>query len=171
MRRRVLALFAGTLALALVVAGLALWRAGQGTDGLAQAVMLLGFGLTGLLTGLWFLFDQNVARPIETLAGALRTGGVPDQQQARYLADLGPAARDAALARQRSDQALALALDRHAAEIMREKASLESILADFGAGSWPMRAGGWCSTTPARRGCCPAWRWTAILGATCRRGR
>ncbi|MFN4060523.1 MAG: exonuclease domain-containing protein [Paracoccus hibiscisoli] len=135
MRRRVLALFAGTLALALVVAGLALWRAGQGTDGLAQAVMLLGFGLTGLLTGLWFLFDQNVARPIETLAGALRTGGVPDQQQARYLADLGPAARDAALARQRSDQALALALDRHAAEIMREKASLESILADFGAGA------------------------------------
>lgn len=135
MRRRILALFGTALALALMLAALAIWRAGQGGDGPIQGAMILGFGLTGLVTGLWFLFDQHLARPVETLAGALRTGRVPDLRQARHLADLGPAARDAALARQRSDAALAEALDRHAAEILREKASLESILADFGAGA------------------------------------
>lgn len=136
LRLRFLAIFAGALACALALAGLALWLAGRGdTDGLVQGAMLAGFGLAALMTGLWYMFDTNLARPIERLAGALRTGHVPDQEQARYLADLGPAVRDAALARQLSDLALDQALQAHAAEISREKASLESILADFGAGA------------------------------------
>ncbi|CAM3074679.1 3'-5' exonuclease [Paracoccus nototheniae] len=136
LRLRILLLFAAAWAAALLLAGLALWRAGQGgADALAQGAMLAGFGLTGVLTGLWLLFDHNVARPIETLAGALRTGQVPDPEPSRHLADLGPAARDAALARARSDQALTQALDAHAAELAREKASLEAILGDFGAGA------------------------------------
>ncbi|TJZ94009.1 3'-5' exonuclease [Paracoccus gahaiensis] len=136
LRVRILLMFLGSLGAALALAGLALWRAGSGgTDAAIQGALLAGFGLTGIVTGLWYLFDQNIARPIEALAGALRTGRVPDLAQSRYLADLGPAARDAALARQRSDEALDAALEAHAAELAREKASLESILADFGSGA------------------------------------
>lgn len=136
LRLRILAMFAAVLAAALVVAGAGLWRASAGgVDALVQGGMLAGFGLAGLMTGLWYLFDRNLARPIERLAGALRTGHLPDAAEARHLADLGPAAHDAALARQRSDEALARALQDHAAELAREKAGLESILADFGAGA------------------------------------
>ena len=136
MRRRILMLFLAALVAALVLAGLALWRVVQGgQDAVIQAAMIAGLGLLGLMTALWFLFDRHLARPLESLAGALRTGRVPDLTQARHLADLGPAARDAALARERSDQALAQALQDHAAETLREKASLEAILADFGAGA------------------------------------
>ncbi len=162
MRRRILMLFLAALVAALVLAGLALWRVVQGgQDAVIQAAMIAGIGLLGLMTALWFLFDRHLARPLESLAGALRTGRVPDLAQARHLADLGPAARDAALARERSDQALAQALQDHAAETLREKASLEAILADFGAGAVMADARGRVvSITPARRGCCRDWRWT-----------
>ncbi|MFC0201775.1 exonuclease domain-containing protein [Paracoccus rhizosphaerae] len=136
LRQRILAMFSGLLALSLVVVGLALWRAGQGgVDALVQAAMLAGFGLAGLVTGLWFLFDRNLARPVETLAGALRTGQAPGPAEAAYLADLGAAAADAARARERSDDALRQAARDHAAEVAREKANLEAILADIGAGA------------------------------------
>lgn len=136
LRLRILAMFAALLALSLALAGAALWRAAEGgADAVAQGAMLAGFGLAGLVTGLWYLFDRNLARPVEALAGALRTGQVPDPAEAAYLADLGAAAADAARARDRSDQALAEAVQVHAADLAREKASLEAILADIGAGA------------------------------------
>lgn len=136
LRLRILALFAGFGAAALAVAGAALWLARRGgTDALVQGGMAAGFGLAGLAVGLWYLFDLHVARPIEALAGSLRTGDVPDLSRIVYLADLGPAARDAARARARAAEALDAALRDHAAEQAREKAALEAILADFGAGA------------------------------------
>lgn len=136
LRLRLLALFAAYGVATLGIAGAALWLAARGgTDAVIQGAMVAGFGLAGLVTGMWYLFDQHVARPIETLAGSLRTGRAPDLSQVRYLADLGPAARDAAEARARAAEALDQAMQSHAAEHAREKATLESILADFGAGA------------------------------------
>lgn len=146
LRLRVLLIFAGLAGTVLAVLALGLWVAGHrfaaagvspglALDPLLQAGLIAGFGAAGAVTGVWFLFDRHVARPIETLAGGLRTGQPPDLAEARYLADLGPAARDAAEARARSAEALAQAVQDHAAELAREKATLESILADFGAGA------------------------------------
>ncbi|MBI6629033.1 3'-5' exonuclease [Pontibaca salina] len=94
---------------------------------------LSGFGVLGLLVWVWFLFDQNVARPIETLAGGLRTGSVPDPEEGIYLADLGPATRAAAEARTRETERLSEAVRLHADDLTREKSMLESILSDIGA--------------------------------------
>ena len=136
LRLRLLALFAAYGMATLGVAGAALWLAARGgTDAVVQGVMVAGFGLAGLATGLWYLFDQHLARPIEMLAGSLRTGRPPDLSKTAHLADLGPAAQDAAAARRRTAEALDQALQTHAAEQAREKATLESILAEFGAGA------------------------------------
>ena len=99
LRLRLLALFAAYGMATLGVAGAALWLAARGgTDAVVQGVMVAGFGLAGLATGLWYLFDQHLARPIEMLAGSLRTGRPPDLSKPPHLADLGPAAHDAAAA-------------------------------------------------------------------------
>lgn len=96
---------------------------------------LSAFGALGLVVWVWYLFDQNVARPIETLAGGLRTGTVPDPEEGIYLADLGPAAREAAEARAREAERLVEAVRLHADDLTREKSMLESILSDIGAGA------------------------------------
>ncbi|WP_022707333.1 3'-5' exonuclease [Paracoccus zeaxanthinifaciens] len=135
LRRRLLLLCIAALAAAAVLTVAALWIAasGRGVDAIIQAGLVLGFGLTGTLTALWYVLDRNVARPIEGVAGALRTGR--DPADTRWLGDLGPAATEAARARAESDRALADAIEDHAAETLREKAALEEILADFGAGA------------------------------------
>ncbi|MFV0302719.1 MAG: exonuclease domain-containing protein [Paracoccus sp. (in: a-proteobacteria)] len=146
LRLRVLLIFAGLAAAAAVVILFALWvearrlaEQGVALDAALSPMLLAGFiavlGVTLAVVGVWYLFDRNVARPIEALAGGLRTGQAPDSAEAQYLGDLGPAARDAAEARARSAEALAQALADHAAGQAREKAVLESILSDFGAGA------------------------------------
>src|SRR5690606_14448269 len=85
----------------------------------------------------------HFARPIDGLAGALRTGRIPAAGQARYLGDLGPAAHDAAEARAHNAEALSGAVAEHAADLIREKARLESILADCGAAAVMTDSGGW----------------------------
>lgn len=151
LRLRIALIFGGLAGLVLLVIGLALWLAlarfeTQGVkdalDPLMQAGLVAGFGTLGLITAIWLLFDRNVARPIEALAGGLRTGQAPDLEAARYLADLGPAAHEAAEARARAAEALAEAVAEHAAELTQEKATLEAILADFGAGALMTDAGG-----------------------------
>ena len=143
LRLRILALFGGLAVCLLLIAGLALAVVARGvsSDALIQAAMIAGFGVVGTVTAMWWLFDQHLARPLERLAGALRTGQAPDET-ARFLGDLGPAARDAARARADGDRALQRAIDDHAAEQQSEKSSLEAILADFGAGAVMTDGGG-----------------------------
>ncbi len=82
----------------------ALWlghgRAAQTSpaDGFMLAAILSALALMGLSTGIWLLFDENVAKPIERLAADMRVrahagidSGV-DTHSARYLGDLAPAA-------------------------------------------------------------------------------
>ena len=142
LRLRIFMIFAGLAGASAAVILSAHWvaarrLAGQGValDTTLSPLALAGFiailGVVLALAVVWYLFDQNVARPIEALAGGLRTGQACRMDAAPYLADLGPAAREAAEARART----ADALRDHAAEVAREKATLESILSDFGAGA------------------------------------
>ena len=146
LRKRVLLIFAGLAAGVLGLVALGLWISGQSlldrgieagaiVDGLGWTALIAGFGSLAIAACVWFLFDRNVARPIELLAGGLRTGQMSKILEARYLADLGPAAKDAAEARARTAEALSAAIAEHSADVQREKETLESILADIGAGA------------------------------------
>lgn len=139
LRQRVFLIFAGLGLgiLALIAVGLYaaaqkmaaanLGFLGQRAPGLTSALTLAGLigglGGLGLVTWVWYLFDQNVARPIETLAGGLRAGAAPLGAEGKYLADLAPATRDACGIGGRPAQAA-----------LAEGAVLQEILADPGAG-------------------------------------
>lgn len=62
------------------------------------ALVIFAFLNTGLVLGVWLLFDENIAKPIKTLSAELRLrahSGVDasvSKEAARYLGDLGPAA-------------------------------------------------------------------------------
>lgn len=153
LRLRGLLIFAGFAFAVLIVIGLSLWIGagrllGNGValrqilDPLLQAGVIAGFVVLALIAALWFLFDRHFLRPIDGLAGALRTGRVPDADQTRHLGDIGPAVHHAAEARARAAHALDEALSEHAAELIREKTRLESILSDFGAAAVMTDPGG-----------------------------
>ena len=105
-----------------------------------QAGVIAGFGILGIVTLTWFLFDLNVARPIEGLAGSLRARahaavdkGI-EAGEARYLGDLAPAAAAPPLTLAETRNALAEAIGRETARLTSEKARLESLLADVPVG-------------------------------------
>jgi len=97
-------LFFAVLALGgAVVAGAGLWlgyaRQGDVPPGpFVQAFVVFAFLNTGLVLGIWLLFDENVAKPILRLSTKFRLrahSGVAadlDAGDAKYLGDLAPAA-------------------------------------------------------------------------------
>ncbi len=100
---------------------------------------LIGGGAVLLLTAwIWQLFDENVARPIQLLSGELETrahskaaSAEIETEAARYLGELGPAARRVAealsAARGETDRVAASALE----AVLAEKAQLEAVLRDL----------------------------------------
>lgn len=106
-------------------------------DAFVFAGLLSSFALLGLCAGIWLLFDENVAKPIEALAAEMRVrahGGVArdiDPQTARYLGDLAPAA--ARLAGQLGDATLLTAqnIAAETARLEREKQRLTSLLSEI----------------------------------------
>lgn len=99
-----------------------------------------GFTVLGLVTWIWRLFDENLARPMQALASQMRVLAQSDAakplnpEQARYLGDLAPAAHSIAekLSQTRSD--LTLAIERETTRLAEEKERLETLLADVNAG-------------------------------------
>lgn len=128
--------------LALIAAGL--WVATRHTGlaaappELVQGALVAGFGLLGLVTWVWVLFDQNVARAIEALASAIRArvhAGIEhdleaEARAARYLGDLAPAAEAVTRSLTRTRNALAESVARETTRLAAEKARLETLLAD-----------------------------------------
>ena len=61
------------------------------------AGIIAGIGITGLVVGIWLLFDENVSKPIEGLAAGARVRAHTDVDDdieadaAKYLGDLAPA--------------------------------------------------------------------------------
>ncbi|WP_375699739.1 exonuclease domain-containing protein [Pseudophaeobacter sp. TrK17] len=95
------------------------------------------FAILGLCAGIWLLFDENVAKPIEILAAEMRLrahGGVSrgiDAKTARYLGDLAPAA--AGLAGELGDatQLTARSIAEETARLEADKRRLTALLSEL----------------------------------------
>ncbi len=98
---------------------------------------LAGFGLIGLTAGVWLLFDENVAKPIERLAANMRTrahAGVNQQvdtHAARYLGDLAPAAEAVSTVLSKTTLDTAQAVATETAHLAAEKERLTALLTEI----------------------------------------
>lgn len=95
------------------------------------------FGLLALATFVWRLFDENVSKPIEHLAAQFRVranadvrGGM-DEQTARYLGDLAPAASAIHERLGQAEEATAETVAQRTARLERQRAQLLRILSDI----------------------------------------
>lgn len=139
-------LFAGLAAGLLLALGAGLFvgyrRLGEpgSFDAFVQVGTIAGFLILGLVAWIWYLFDLNVAKPIDILAGTLRARahadvkGEADAAIARYLGDLAPAAQAAAESLAETRNALAEAVARETLRLSVEKQRLEALLADVPVG-------------------------------------
>jgi DNA polymerase III subunit epsilon len=147
LRLRILLFFALLAVGSLLAIGAGVWLAltrfpelAAQANGLVQIATVAGFGSLGLIASVWFLFDKNVARPIDLLAGALRARAHSDvdrpleMEVARYLGDLAPAAGAASDRLAETRSALAEAIGRETARLNAEKARLERLLSDVPVG-------------------------------------
>lgn len=106
-------------------------------DAFVFSGLLTGFLLVAMVAGIWLLFDENVAKPIERLAAEMRVrahAGVTremDVDTARYLGDLAPAAQ--AVAGQLSDNALTTAekVAAETAQLAADKDRLTALLTEI----------------------------------------
>ncbi|MBD3786931.1 MAG: DNA polymerase III subunit epsilon, partial [Sphingomonadales bacterium] len=146
LRLRVFLFFAALAAgnLAALVAGLVFGfqKLGQpaALDGFVIGGVVAGFVITGLIVAVWFLFDENVAKPIERLAGGMRArthaevGAELEQQSGRYLGDLAPAAAAVTAHLAETRNALTEAVQRETTRLAQEKERLEALLSDVPVG-------------------------------------
>jgi len=99
-----------------------------------------GFVILGLIAWVWFLFDENVAKPIERLSGLLRARSSADvtadfdDKIARYLGDLAPAAASVTRHLAETRNALSEAVQRETTRLASEKERLEALLSDVPVG-------------------------------------
>ncbi len=106
-------------------------------DAFVFSAILTCFALVAMVAGVWLLFDENVAKPIERLASQMRArahagvAGDMDTHEARYLGDLAPAA--AAVTGQLSATTLgtAEAVANATAQLAAEKEHLTQLLTDI----------------------------------------
>ncbi len=90
----------GSVAIAVISLMIGYNRAGQPEmmDAFVLAGILSVFLTVALIAGIWLLFDENIAKPVERIAANLRarahagTAGRIDMNTARYLGDLALAA-------------------------------------------------------------------------------
>ncbi len=143
LRLRIFLLFAvvGLGTAALIGGGLWLAAARAGAEAVPHLVLGGGIALLGslaLTAYVWQLFDQHVAQAIQRLAGELeaRAHSIAahaelETEDARYLGELGPAARSLAealaAARGDSETVSAAALG----QVLAEKAQIEAVLRDL----------------------------------------
>lgn len=101
------------------------------------AGLIAGLGITAVAVFIWLLFDENVSKPVESIAASLRVRahvGVSTPMEvgtARYLGDLAPAASAMGavldgIARKRSEQSESLVTD-----LTRQRDQLVAILSDI----------------------------------------
>ncbi|MBZ4021405.1 DNA polymerase III subunit epsilon [Rhodobacter sp. TJ_12] len=112
----------------------------EALDGFVIGGVVAGFAITGLITGVWFLFDENVAKPIERLAGGIRarTHAQVDTDldlfAGRYLGDLAPAAAAITQHLNATRSALTESVQRETTRLAQEKERLETLLSDVPVG-------------------------------------
>ena len=135
-----IALAGSAAILAALVLGWQRLQEAEGPSAFVVAGALACFALIGLTAWVWLLFDENVAKPVQALAAALRVRAHSDVERAidptpaRYLGDLGPACDAVAANLADTRSALAKAVARETARIAEEKTRIEMILRDVPVG-------------------------------------
>lgn len=105
-----------------------------------QVGIIAGFAILGIIAWVWFLFDKNVARPIERLAGGIRARThaevsiALDDTSGKYLGDLAPAALAVTQHLAETRDALDAAVQRETTRLVTEKGRLEALLSDVPVG-------------------------------------
>lgn len=101
------------------------------------AGIVANFGIIALCTFVWRLFDENVSKPIETMAAQFRVraeSGIEteiDAGMARYLGDLAPAAHAINKQLGQASRATAETVAERTARLERQRAQLLRILSDI----------------------------------------
>ena len=101
------------------------------------AGILASFGLVALSVGVWLLFDENVAKPIERLSAQMRArahagaGATVDTDSARYLGDLAPAADAITVALSQNAVSTAERIAYETARLAAEKNRLTALLTEI----------------------------------------
>ncbi|MCA0994418.1 PolC-type DNA polymerase III [Alloyangia pacifica] len=106
-------------------------------NGFFFAGVLAVFGIVALCTGIWLLFDENIAKPVESLAAEMRIrahAGIDkqvDTHGARYLGDLAHAAQ--AVSAKLGETALQSAqrVADETAQLAADKARLTALLTEI----------------------------------------
>ncbi|RVT83212.1 3'-5' exonuclease [Rhodobacteraceae bacterium CCMM004] len=95
------------------------------------------FGLAAVAAGVWLLFDENVAKPLERIAADLRArthvgvGRGLDLKAARWLGDIGPAAEALVRAHDAARRDTTREAQRQTEALKAERARLLRILSDI----------------------------------------
>ncbi|MEM8917005.1 MAG: 3'-5' exonuclease, partial [Pseudomonadota bacterium] len=101
------------------------------------AFLLFAFLNTGLAVGIWLLFDENVAKPIDKISAELRLrahSGVDtnlDTEAAQYLGDLAPAVRAVSETLSSSVVDTAAHVARETEKLQAEAARLTALLTEI----------------------------------------
>jgi len=148
LRLRILLFFAALAAGAVGALALGLWFALRRIHDPAllaglvpvvvQGAIIAAFLIVAVVVWVWYLFDANVARAIDRLAGAIRARThaeidrdlTREADGARYLGDLAPAAQEVTRSLAQTRNALAESVARETTRLAAEKARLETLLAD-----------------------------------------
>ncbi|MEZ5685262.1 MAG: 3'-5' exonuclease [Paracoccaceae bacterium] len=146
LRIRVFLFFAALAAgnIIALIAGLFFGYERMGDPSVRDAMIIggtiAGLVILGSLAGVWYLFDENVSKPIERLSGFLRTRthaeveGEIDADLARHLGDLAPAVQAMSTRLNETRQALTEAVQRETSRLSSEKERLEALLCDVPVG-------------------------------------
>lgn len=103
---------------------------------LVQGAIVAGFGLVGLCAWVWYLFDTHLARPVESMASAMRARAHARVEtrlakgQGRYLGDLADAVSATATELAEGRNAVAESIARETMRLSADKERLEHLLAD-----------------------------------------
>ncbi len=137
LRLRIFLFFAFLALAGIVIFGIGLWLGSRkDSDGFVFAGIIGGFGLLGLVTWVWYLFDLNLAQPMQWLAGALLSRAHSDvaddldPRTARYLGDMVPAAREVTRNLAKTRDALADTVAKETTRLIEEKERLVAVTAD-----------------------------------------
>lgn len=107
------------------------------SDGFIFAGVLAGFVILGLIAWVWLMFDENVAKPIQRLSGALLARAQTDiddaldTEFARYLGDLAPAARAISDNLAHTRNKLAETVAQETTRLIEEKERLSALSAEM----------------------------------------
>lgn len=146
LRQRILLLFLGLAGASVAALCLALYLGHAkhpspwAMEALITAGVVAGCAIVGLILGLWRLFDENVAKPLERLSGELRArvhaniSTDLEDLQARHLGDLAPAATALMRHLNEARNELAETIARETARHVAEKEHLNGLLADLPVG-------------------------------------